>query len=217
MKNLNNSILKVLILLTMVVFASEPLVAQNTKAKNSKTNENKDQHEPENETKTSTKSADGAGVKEEIKMGTLKNHSVEIQKVIKNENGVIRGYDFGTTKQKIRDTEDAKLLGEGKDFLIYELVINDKEKAEIIYYLDEEQKVKGFGIEFLISPSAMAENLEATLVDDFQKYFTERYGAFKVNDKNDEVWTSKDGSYSVEMGDSSEDTMIEIEIEIFKK
>jgi 6-pyruvoyl-tetrahydropterin synthase len=200
---------------TIAVFGQDGKNKSNTK----NTSEKKEQHNPENENKTPSKSTEAAGVKkEEVKMGTLKNHSIEIQKIIKNENGVMRGYDFGTSKQKIKDTEDAKYIADGKDFMIYEVVINENEKAEIIYYLDENNNVKGFGIEFLINPVTMAENIEATLIDDFQNYFNERYGKFVVNEKNDEVWTSKDGSYTVEMGDSSEtDTMIEIEIEIFRK
>lgn len=224
MKNLNNSIFKISVLTIAIIFGSLSVFAQtnkntkNTGNKSGNTSTEKKQNNPDNETKTSSNSASANNVKEEVKMGTLKNHSIEIQKVIKNENGVIRGYDFGTDKQKIKDTEDAKYVADGKDFMIYELVINDKEKAEIIYYLDENGKVKGFGIEFLISAAHMTENIEATLVDDFQNYFNERYGKFVVNDKNDEVWTSKDGTYTVEMGDSSDSpTMVEIEIEIFKK
>jgi hypothetical protein len=152
------------------------------------------------------------------KTGTLQSHGKEIQKIIKSENGVIRGYDFGTAKQKIKETEDAKYVADGKDFLIYHVKIDEKENAEIIYYLDENELVKGFGIAFLVNPTTMAENVEATLVDDFQNYFNERYGKYTVNSKNDEVWTSNDGIYTVEMGDSSEDeSMLEIEIEIFKK
>lgn len=150
--------------------------------------------------------------------GILKNHGEEIRKIMKTDSGVVRGYNFGTTKQKIRDTEDAQYVADGKDFMIYNVQINDKEKAEIIYYLDEHNRVRGFGVAFLVNANTYATDLESTLVDDFQNYFNERYGKFRVNDKNDEVWASKDGSYTIEMGDSSEDmNLLEIEIEIFKK
>jgi hypothetical protein len=59
---------------------------------------------------------------------------------------------------------------------------------------------------------------EVKLVKDLEGYFTERYGKFVANERNDEVWTSKEGGYTVEMGDSSEGTdLLELEIEIFKK
>jgi hypothetical protein len=211
MKSLN--ILKSTFLLLTVVLLMGTMVNAQTKkpktaSKTSKVAETKPVVKPE--IKTEVKS-------NEPKSDRLKSHGKEIQKIIKNETGVIRGYDFGTTKQKIKETEDAQYVADGKDFIIYALTINEKEKAEIIYYLDESEKVKGFGVAFLVSTNDMANNLEATLIDDFQKYFTERYGKFLVNDKNDEVWTSQDG-YTVEMGDSSEDaSMVEIEIEIFRK
>lgn len=149
----------------------------------------------------------------DVPMGTLKNHQKEILKIIKNEKGVIRGYDFGTPMHVIRETEDAKLLSEGNDFMIYQVVIDEDEYADIIYYLDENKKIKGFGIAFIESVNL---KVEESIIDDFQKYFTERYGKFKTNNKNDEVWTSRDGKYTVEMGDSSEGgDLMEIEIEIW--
>lgn len=149
------------------------------------------------------------------KESTLSQHSKEIRLIIKNEDGVIRGYEFGTPRQKIKDSEDAEFISEGKDYMIYKVSITEKEYADIIYYLDEKETVKGFGIAFIENVNTQ---LEKTLIDDFEKYFTERYGKFVANDRNDEVWTSKDGTYTVEMGDSSEGgDLIEIEIEIFKK
>ena len=217
MKKLNTVTLKFLAVFLMFLLGTNAIAQNKPKSKTDK---------KASEAKTDKKVTDSKTtpppppeVKEESKTGTLKNHGKEIQKIIKNENGVIRGYDFGTTKQVIKSTEDAKYVADGKDFIIYDLVIDEKEKAEIIYYLDENEKIKGFGIAFLVTADEMtAQNIEATLVDDFQGYFNERYGKFIVNERSDEVWTSKDGSYTVEMGDSSEDeTMIEIEIEIFKK
>lgn len=217
MKKLNSITFKFLGIFLMLVLGTQAIAQNKPKSKT-----DKKASETKTEKKTSeTKPAPPAPPKatEEPKTGTLKNHGKEIQKIIKNEDGVIRGYDFGTPKGKIKSTEDAQYVADGKDFIIYNLVIDEKEKAEIIYYLDENEKVKGFGIAFLVTPDEMAaQNIETTLIDDFQGYFNERYGKFTVNERSDEVWTSKDGSYTIEMGDSSEDeTMIEIEIEIFQK
>jgi len=150
-----------------------------------------------------------------IAQGTLKKHCIEIQKIVKTDAvGVVRGYDFGTPADKIKSTEDAKLEAETPNALIYKVSINPKEYCEIIYYLDAAKKIKSFGLEFFETKDATPEE---TLIDDFQAYFTERFGAFKVNDKDDEVWTSKDGTYTVELSDESNADVIEIEIEISKK
>ncbi len=146
---------------------------------------------------------------------TLKKHCVEIQKIIKTDAvGVVRGYDFGTPAEKIKSTEDAKFEAETPNALIYKVTINAKEYCEVIYYLDAAKKVKSFGLEFFETKDATPEE---QLIDDFQAYFTERYGNFQVNDKDDEIWTSKDGSYVVELSDETVGDIVEIEIEIYKK
>ena len=147
--------------------------------------------------------------------GILKKHSIEIQKIIKTDvTGVVRGFDFGTPIDKIKAGEDAKLEAETPNALIYRVPINTKEYCEVIYYLDPAKKVKSFGLEFFETKDATPEE---TLIDDFQAYFSERYGAFKVNDKDDEVWSSKDGTYTVELSDETNGDSIEIEIEISRK
>ncbi|HSZ24828.1 MAG TPA: hypothetical protein VK766_03870 [Cytophagaceae bacterium] len=147
--------------------------------------------------------------------GILKKHSPEIQKIIKTDvTGVVRGFDFGTPADKIKATEDAKLEAETLNALIYRIPISAKEYCEVIYYLDASKKIRSFGLEFFETKDATPEE---TLIDDFQAYFSERYGAFKVNDKDDEVWTAKDGSYSIELSDETNGDIVEIEIEIARK
>ncbi len=152
---------------------------------------------------------------ESFSQGILKKHSVEIQKIIKTDVvGIVRGYDFGTPIDKIKATEDAKLEAETPGALIYRVPINAKEYCEVIYYFDATKKVKSFGLEFIETKDSTPEE---TLIDDFQGYFSERYGQFKVNDRDDEVWTSKDGTYTIELSDETNADVIEIEIEIARK
>jgi hypothetical protein len=147
--------------------------------------------------------------------GILKKHSLEIQKIIKTDAvGIVRGFDFGTSLDKVKAGEDAKLEAETPGALIYRVPINAKEYCEVIYYFDAAKKIKSFGLEFIETKDATPEEM---LIDDFQGYFTERYGQFKVNDRDDEVWTSKDGTYTIELSDETNAEVIEIEIEIAKK
>jgi hypothetical protein len=147
--------------------------------------------------------------------GILQKHSKSVQKIFKTEKGVFRGYDYGTSIDKVKQTEDAQYVADGKDFAIYKLTVNENEVVEILYYLDEKKNIRGFGIEF---PVHISKKAEADLIEDLQNYFNERFGKYTVNAKNDEYWISKDGSYTIEMGDSSEAAdMLEIEIDIFQK
>ncbi len=145
----------------------------------------------------------------------LSKHTPELKKIFKTEKGVLRGYNFGDDKEQIKKSEDGALEGEGKDFLIYKVALDEGEFAEIMYTFDENNKIKQFGVAFIENINV---SVEERMLDDFQAYFTQKHGKFTVNNKNDEVWTSADG-YVIEMGDSSEGKgdLLEIEIEIFQK
>ncbi|MCS6824499.1 MAG: hypothetical protein NZ529_09400 [Cytophagaceae bacterium] len=148
---------------------------------------------------------------------TLNKHIEEVRKIIKTDaTGIVRGYDFNTTVDKIKSSEDAVLIMENDHTLMYKLDINAKEYCDIIYQYDKTtKKLKSISLIFLEERDAKPEE---TLIDDFQNYFTERFGNFKVNEKDDEVWTSKDGTFSIELSDETRpgDDLIEIEIEITK-
>lgn len=161
-----------------------------------------------------------AGLKEgeietAIRPHSLKSHREEIQKVILTEDiGILRGIPFGTSLETIKKTEKAEYVADGKLFAIFKVSLNENEYVEIIYYLDDNHNVNGFGIEFLVQEEAYM--LEENIVQDYRAYFTSRYGASRVNGRGDEVWDA--GSYIVEMGNSSEgNTAMEIEIEFFPK
>ncbi|MDB5274273.1 MAG: hypothetical protein JWO58_2640 [Chitinophagaceae bacterium] len=145
----------------------------------------------------------------------LSKHIPELKKIFKTESATFRGFNFGDTKTTIKAAEDAPIEGEGKDFVVYKVKIDENEYAEIMYTFDEQDKVKMFGVAFIENVNLSAEE---RILDDFQAYFTQRHGKFAVNNKNDEVWTAADG-YVIEMGDSSDgkSDLLEIEIEIFKK
>ena len=128
---------------------------------------------------------------------------------------MVRGISIGSSISEIRAREKGKVEAEGKDFIIYKVEINDKESAEIIYTFDEQMKVKMITIAFMENINT---TLEEQVLDDFQRYFTERYGKNRINEKNEEVWTTPEG-YIIEMGDSSSGSgdILEIEIDIYKK
>jgi hypothetical protein len=145
----------------------------------------------------------------------LSKHTGELKKILKTEKGVLRGFNFGDSRETIKSSEDAKLEGEGKDFMVYKVEIDSSEYAEIMYTFDEANNVKMFGVAFIEN---MNVSIEERILDDFQAYFTQKHGKFAIDAKNDEVWTTADG-YVIEMGDSSDGKgdLLEIEIEIYKK
>ncbi len=161
-----------------------------------------------------------AGLKEEsegaaIRPHSLKDYREEIQKVILREDlGILRGIPFGANLETIKKMEQAEYVADGKLFAIFKVSLNEDEYAEIIYYLDDQNRVNGFGIEFLVQEEDYL--FEDNIVKDYRAYLTSRFGPSRVNARGDEVWDA--GSYVVEMGNSSEgNTAMEIEIEFFPK
>ena len=145
----------------------------------------------------------------------LSKHTPELKIIFKTEKGVFRGFNFGDTRDSIKAREKSAIEGEGKDFIVYKIKIDENEYAEIMYTFDEKGQVKMFGVAFIENINLSAEE---RILDDFQAYFTQKHGKFTINSKNDEVWNTADG-YVIEMGDSSDgkSDLLEIEIEIFKK
>jgi hypothetical protein len=212
---MKNSIFKAFALIWGLGISYNALCQTKPKTTTTKPNTSKTKVEPVQTNTQTNKTEPEKTTTIQDQPGILTKHSKSVQKIFKTEKGIFRGYDFGTPLDVVKKTEDAQYVADGKDFAVYKLTVNDKEEVEILYYLDEKKNVKGFGIEF---PVHISKKDEAELIDDLQKYFNERFGTFIVNDKNDEMWTSKDSSYTVEMGDSSESAdMLEIEIDIFKK
>lgn len=143
--------------------------------------------------------------------GILANHSERVKKLILNEEKILRGFHFGSPIDKIKTTEKIKLVTEGPDFIIFQAQVGKTEFADVIYYLDDKKNLKGFGLAFPVA----GKKDETALFNELTHYFNERYGKFIINDKNDRVWVSREGNYSIEMGDSTEDETEEIEIEIY--
>jgi hypothetical protein len=143
--------------------------------------------------------------------GILANHSERVKKLILNEEKILRGFHFGAPIDKIKSVEKIKLVTEGADFVIYQAQVGKNEFADVIYYLDEKKNLKGFGLAFPVA----GKREENALFNELTHYFNERYGKFIVNDKNDRVWVSREGNYSIEMGDSTDEETEEIEIEIY--
>ncbi|MBY0426840.1 MAG: hypothetical protein K2Q22_14490, partial [Cytophagales bacterium] len=155
------------------------------------------------EAQTSNKSATNPNL-------LLEQHH-KIQKIIVSQKNVIRGYDFGVAYSEVRSTEKALLIGEGDNFAIYQVDFGHKETADILYYLDVNKKVTGFGVSILVPSNAE----EHHLYKDFTNYFNERFGKFTVNDKGSREWHSGN-DYTIEMGESRDGDSHAIELEYTK-
>ncbi len=148
----------------------------------------------------------------QISKPILKKYPKEVQKIIKIENGVFRGSNFGDTKAAIKLKETATLQSETDSTLTYTINIDSDDFADLLYYTDTTGKAQSFAIVFILQDSNEEKNLKTNLT----KYFNERYGPFEIVNGEDELWKGKE-EYFVEMKDTSDEAGMEIEIVFYKK
>lgn len=141
----------------------------------------------------------------------LKKYPKEIQKIVLTEDGVFRNFSFDDKKSTIKQKESLKLHNETDSSLIYTIYLDADNSADILYYFDSTGAAKGFAIVFILAD----ENAEKNLKSSFINFFSEKYGAYKVVNQEDELWDSKKG-YLIEMRDTSDEAGMEIEIAYYR-
>ena len=139
----------------------------------------------------------------------LNKHGERIQKVIKTEEGILRGFEFGDSKKEVKKKEDAKLLLSTDNSLLYEVDMGEGEKADIIYYFNDKKEIYSFGIAFLVKSTESEDNL----FRDLSAYYTEKYGDYISDVQGDEIWTAENGRYHVAMSTENSEAGKEIEVE----
>ncbi len=137
----------------------------------------------------------------------LKKYPKEVQKIILNETGAFRGFNFGETREVIKAKEVLQLHSESDSVLLYTLYLDKDDSADLIYYFDKNGKIKSFAIVFILSD----QKEEQILRENITKYFNEKYGAYAVVNQEDELWDSQMG-HVIEMRDTSDEAGIEIEV-----
>ena len=141
-----------------------------------------------------------------------KKYSKDVQKITGTEEGVFRGFSFGSSKTDIKAKEKITLQHETDSVLTYTIQLDADDSADILYYTDSTGKVTSFATVFILQDADKEKNLKT----DFIKYFNDKFGPFRVVREEDELWTSKEG-YLVELKDTSDEAGMEIEIVYYKQ
>jgi hypothetical protein len=93
------------------------------------------------------------------------NYSSKFKKIIKTEEGILRGVNFG---DKLDEEED--------------------EITDVLYFFDEKRQIKGFRLDiYLNNPSAVD-----SLSQEFTTYFTDRYGKPVMQEQKAVAWNGLD-------------------------
>lgn len=122
-----------------------------------------------------------------VKVHPLNGYSDHFKAIIKTDSGIIRGVSLTSTLQDVLSMEDSAKLQEKKDnYYLYNIQYNFPEVADVTYYFSKDKKVEK--IELDVYPDNKTN--QAKLFEEFEKYFTEKYGKPLKRDNNNIEWNN---------------------------
>lgn len=127
---------------------------------------------------------------------SIKDYSNKMQLLVQSDSGVIRNVFMGMPASKVRGLEDsASIMENGDNYIDYAVHLDSLEEAEVLYYLDEEDKVNK--IEVDIYPAD--ETSRSSLYKEFIAYFNSRYGEPTSEIEEVKIWNLPDKNLIIEM------------------
>lgn len=117
-----------------------------------------------------------------------------LEKIILTEEGHFRGITIGDKIDKVKNVEKAALADEDKDYLYYDINLNENDFYNIAYSFDESGLY-----EIMVDVNFDNKAEVEELFNSFDKYFTDKYGEGFM-EENFTIWkTSSDVSKQIEI------------------
>ncbi|MFN3315675.1 MAG: hypothetical protein ACK40K_02600 [Raineya sp.] len=129
-----------------------------------------------------------------------------VKLVMKQKEGVLRGFEIGDNIDSIKIKEKAKIHEDNKEkkYITYTFDV-DEDFVDITYFYNDAQKLKA------IQVSAVVNGVESFL-EDFTKFYDLRYGVGKKLNDTMQVWKAIKG-YQIKLAKSSKESRASILIE----
>jgi hypothetical protein len=120
------------------------------------------------------------------------SYSPKFRKIIKTEEGIIRGVDFGDALEDVITREDTIPLEDSTNFVSFTIALDDKEDeiTDVLYYFDKKKQVSGFRLDVYLDDKAAVDSLYR----EFTTYFTERYGSPVIKEVKTTAWNGADNT-----------------------
>ena len=106
------------------------------------------------------------------KILSFEDFGKEVQQIVKSQDGVFRGIEFGYSPSEVRGTETAYHLETGENYITYGMDFNLDENADFEYFFDKDSTLNK--IESVIYFST--DTASARVFDDFVKYYEWKLG-----------------------------------------
>ncbi len=130
---------------------------------------------------TTTQTAPAA---EETKEQLITRYSPKLQKIIKTDEGALRGIDFGDDLEKVFMQEDTIPLEDSARFVSFTVDLGNEEITDVLYYYDNNRKIRGFTLDMYLNDKSSVDSLS----NDLAGYFTQKYGKPVIQEKKAIAW-----------------------------
>jgi hypothetical protein len=115
---------------------------------------------------------------------SIDEYSNKLQLLVKSDTGVIRGVNFNTPLSEVLKIEDTNVFEKKEDSLSLEVDLDSTEIADVVYKLDENERVKDIRIELYLKDDQSLNSLATEFVD----YYSAKYGPAQEKDTKHYVW-----------------------------
>lgn len=127
---------------------------------------------------------------EERQYKPLSLYSEKFRKIVKTDEGVLRGIDFGDELEEVYEKEDTIPLEDSARYVSFTIALDEEEKelTDVIYYFDKEQKIKSFTLDIYLNNKSSVDSLAR----EFKNYYTERFGQPTIQEKKALAWNGEE-------------------------
>jgi hypothetical protein len=116
--------------------------------------------------------------------------SPKFKKIIKTEEGILRGVNFGDNLEEVILKEDTIPLEDSTQYISFTVKLDEGEEeiTDVLYFFDENKKIKGFRLDIYLNN----KNAVDSLSKEFTTYFTDRYGNPVMQEQKAKAWNGLD-------------------------
>jgi hypothetical protein len=117
-------------------------------------------------------------------------YSSKFQKIIKTEDGILRGVNFGDNLEEVILKEDTIPLEDSTQYISFTVKLDEGEDeiTDVLYFFDEHKKIKGFRLDIYLNNKKAVDSLS----QEFTTYFTDRYGSPVMQENKAVAWNGLD-------------------------
>lgn len=117
-------------------------------------------------------------------------YSPKFRKIVKTEDGIIRGVNFGDNLDEVIIKEDTIPLEDSTQYISFTVKLDEEEDeiTDVLYYFDKNRKIRGFRLDIYLNNANAVDSLSK----EFKVYFTDRYGSPVMQEQKAMAWNGLD-------------------------